>query len=181
MMEDQHGAEQPEGGKGFNCPDCKVTLTIVLDEGAPVHACGQCQGVWVELVDEKALLRIKPEVFSVDELRRLRKLYRPLMKDDPVRLKACPECGDLMYRRNWGGHSGVVVDRCEQHGIWYDEGEIEKVREYIQLGGIEFEKLRLAEGGLSALETKLDQKTAELDLRIISGYRRARLWSVLGF
>ena len=181
MMEGSQDTDKPQGDRNLNCPSCRARLMMVLDEGAPVHTCGQCKGVWVELVDEKALLQIKPEAFSVDELKRLRKLYRPFMKDDPVRLRACPECGELMYRRNWGGHSGVVVDRCEQHGTWYDEGEVEKVREYIQLGGIEFEKLRLAEQGLSALETTLDQKTAELDLRIISGYRRARLWSFLGF
>ena len=180
-MEHESDVMKPEGDEPLHCPSCHKTLTLMLDEGAPIHGCGQCKGVWVELVDEKTLLRIKPAVFSVDELRRLRKLYQPIMKDDPVRLRACPECGELMYRRNWGGHSGVVVDRCERHGTWYDEGEIEKVREYIQLGGIEFEKLRLAEKGLSGLETKLDQKAAELDLRTIHAYRRARLWSFIGF
>ncbi len=126
-------------------------------------------------------MQIKPEVFTVDELQRLRKLYKPFGIDDPVRLRACPVCKELMYRRNWGEHSGVIVDRCEQHGTWYDEGEVEKIREYIELGGIEYEKLRLTEGGLSDLETKLDQKTAELDLRTIRAYRRARLWSIFGF
>ena len=146
-----------------------------------MHACGQCQGLWVKFVDEKSLLRIVPQVFTIDELRRLRKIYQPLGTDDPVRLRACPACKELMYRRNWGGHSGVIVDRCEQHGTWYDAGEVEKIREYIQLGGVEFEKLRLAERGLTELETKLDQRTAELDRRIIGAYRRARLWSLLGF
>lgn len=180
-MAEQLERERSEGGQDLTCPTCRVKLAMVLDEGAPVHACGQCKGLWVEPVDEKTLLRIKPEVFSVDELKRLRRVYQPLTKDDPVRLRACPACGELMYRRNWGGHSGVVVDRCEQHGTWYEEGEVEKIREYIQVGGIEFEKLRLAERGLSDLETKLDQKTAELDLRTIQAYRRARIWSLLGF
>ncbi len=75
----------------------------------------------------------------------------------------------------------MIVDRCEQHGTWYDVDEVEKIREYIQLGGVEFEKLRLAERGLSELETKMDQRTAELDLRTIGAYRRARLWSLFRF
>ena len=135
----------------------------------------------MNFIDEKTLMQMKPAVFTIDELRRLRKFYQPLSKDDPVRLRACPVCKELMYRRNWGGHSGVIVDRCEQHGTWYDAGEVEKIREYIQLGGVEFEKLRLAEQELSELETKVDQRTAELDLRTIGAYRRARLWSLFGF
>src|SRR3989338_7484633 len=147
----------PQGKPILSCPGCHGALTLVLDEGAPVHACARCKGVWVKFVDEKALMQIKPEIFTVDELRRLQAIYKPLGKDDPVRLRACPICNELMYRRNWGGHSGVVVDRCERHGTWYDEREVERIREYIQLGGVEFEKLRIAERGLSELETKVDQ------------------------
>ena len=165
----------------LSCPNCRGSLQQAPDEGVPIHVCRSCNGLWVDPVDEQALLRMKPQVFSIQELKRLRKLYRPLGKDDPVRLRACPVCHELMYRRNWGGHSGVVVDRCEDHGTWYDQGEVEKVREYIELGGIEFEKLRLTERGLSELEVKLDQKAAVLDIRTIQAYRRARMWSWFGF
>ena len=178
MMESRHTADKPDT---LICPSYKQKLRLALDEGAPVYTCERCKGAWVKLANEKAILQVKPQVFSIHELKRLRKLYQPLGKDDPVRLRTCPECNELMYRRNWGGYSGVIVDRCEQHGTWYDEGELEKLREYIVLGGIEFEKFQLAEKGLSDLETKLDQKTSELDLRIIGAYRRARLWSMLGF
>ena len=180
-MDKHWSSTTSESQQTLNCPNCHEPLQVVLDDEAPVHACPSCRGVWVKFVEEKVLLRMKPEVFTIDELKRLRKLYQPLGKDDPVRLRACPVCHELMYRRNWGGHSGVIVDRCEQHGTWYDNGEIEKLREYIQLGGVEFEKLRLAEKGLSDLETKLDQNTAELDLRNIGTYRRARMWRMLGF
>ena len=181
-MEDKHVEDTAVGSTTLICPSCRQELRLALDEGgAPVHACKGCKGVWVSLVDEKVFLRIKPQVFTIHELHRLRKHYQPLGKDDPVRWRACPVCKELMYRRNWGGHSCVIVDRCEQDGTWFDHGEAEKIREYIELGGIEFEKLRLAEKGLSDLETKVDQKTSELDLRIIGAYRRARLWSMLGF
>ena len=163
------------------CSQCKISLQLVLDEGAPVHECEKCKGIWVDFVDEKALLQIKPEAFTVDELRRLRTLYKPLGKLEEARLRACPVCKELMYRRNWGGYSGVVVDRCEQHGTWYDEGEIEKIREYVQLGGVEFEKLRMSEQGFSEMESKLFKEVTRLDVRIDSAYRRARLWSLLGF
>lgn len=169
-----------ESDQELSCPICHRLLKLVLDEGAPVHACERCKGVWVKFVDEKTLMQMQPQILTIDEIRRLRKLYQPVDKLDPGRLRACPVCNELMYRRNWGGYSGVVVDRCEEHGTWYDEGEVEKIREYIQLGGVEFEKLRLAEQGLSELETKVDQRTAELDIRTIQAYQRARLFSLFG-
>jgi len=133
------------------------------------------------VIDEKVLFQIKPEVFTVDEIRRLRRLYKPMGKLEEVRLRVCPACKELMYRKNWGGHSGVVVDRCAQHGSWYDEGEVEKIREYVRLGGIEFEKLSLTEQGLSGLQSKLNNEVTRLDIRIDSAYRRARLWNLLVF
>ena len=166
--------------RSLQCPNCRGPLTMVLDEGAPVDVCGSCRGIWVEWADEKAVLRIRPQAFSIDELHRLRAKYKPLGKDDPVRMRRCAECGELMYRRNWGSHSGVIVDRCEKHGSWFEQGEIEKVREFIEMGGIEFEKLRVAEQGIMELDAKIDRKVDDLEQRFIT-YRRARLWGVIGF
>jgi hypothetical protein len=28
-----------------------------------------------------------------------------------------------MHRRNFGGHSGVIVDECPQHGLFLDSGD----------------------------------------------------------
>lgn len=84
-----------------------------------------------------------------------------------------------MHRINWGTHSGVVVDRCEDHGTWFDEGELDKVREFVLLGGVEYEKYRKSERGLNDLLSKVSRETTRLNLRIDSAYRRARFWSML--
>ena len=86
-----------------------------------------------------------------------------------------------MNRVNWGRHSGVIVDRCEEHGTWYEPGEVEKIREFVALGGVEYEKYKLADEGIRELHYKLDREVARLDREIDSAYRRARLWSLLGF
>lgn len=164
----------------LNCPKCRSSLKIVLNEDVEVDACEKCEGIWVDLVEEKDFFRLKPEVFTVDELRRLRALYKPLGKiEKNVRYLRCPVCGELMYRKNWGSHSGVIVDKCYRHGVWYDQGEADKIREFISHGGIEWEKLRIAEGGLRDLESKLSQQSLRLDKKIDSAYRRARLWSLI--
>ena len=86
-----------------------------------------------------------------------------------------------MQRRNWGSYSGVIVDKCGEHGTWYDDKELAKIREYIALGGIEYEKLKLTESGLSELNLKLTQEVHRLDKSTDSAYRRARLYSIIGF
>ncbi|TLD41133.1 MAG: hypothetical protein JETT_2598 [Candidatus Jettenia ecosi] len=76
-----------------------------------------------------------PEVFTIEELRRLRKYYQSFSRVDPVRYIPCPLCKKLMQRKNWGTHSGIIVDTCYEHGTWYDAEELEKIREFIMRGG----------------------------------------------
>ena len=168
-------------GKIMPCPRCKSSLIIGYDRDVEVDHCEKCEGIWVDLIDEKQLLAIKPDVFSIDELRRLRKLYKPLEHTGRSGYVPCPVCNQLMQRKNWGSYSGVIVDQCGKHGVWYDKGELEKVKEYITLGGIEYEKLRMTEERLSELDLKLMQEVHRLDKKIDSSYMRARLYSILGF
>lgn len=163
------------------CPKCKKPLVVGYDSDVEVDFCEKCNGIWVDHIDEKQLLNIKPEVFSIDELRRLRKLYKPLESINKSGYVPCPICRELMWRRNWGSYSGVIVDKCGEHGAWYDKGELEKIKEYITLGGIEYEKLKLTETGLSELNVKLMRQVYKLDQRIDSAYKRARLYSLIGF
>ena len=167
-------------GRQLKCPKCGHNLLLVFSKDVEVDVCSQCKGIWVDSVEEKQFLNIKPEVFTVDELRQLGKLYHPLATTEPVKYFPCPICQELMNRKIWGSHSGIVVDKCMSHGTWFDEDEIEKVQEFIALGGIEFEKLNIAETGLSNLESKLNHEVTRLDLRVDSTYRRARLWSLMG-
>jgi Zn-finger nucleic acid-binding protein len=52
------------------------------------------------------------------------RLYRP-----------CAVCGALMNRQNYGRKSGVILDLCRAHGIWFDLDELPRVLSWIQNGG----------------------------------------------
>ena len=166
-------------GQELNCPQCHLALKVAIDDGAEVDFCERCKGIWVDFIGEKEILDIKPEIFSVDELRRLHKLYKPLGKVDTRGYIPCPICQQLMHRKNWGSYSGVIVDKCEEHGTWYDAGEITKIREYIKLGGIEYEKFNLAQQGLNDLDRKLTRKIYDVDARLDSVYNQARFYTWL--
>jgi len=50
-----------------------------------------------------------------------------------------------MLRRNFGGQSGIIVDVCAVHGVWFDRGELPRVLEFVERGGLELERRRKAE------------------------------------
>ena len=41
---------------------------------------------------------------------------------------ACPRCNKPMDTANYNYSSGVVIDKCRDHGIWLDKNELEKVQ-----------------------------------------------------
>jgi len=42
----------------------------------------------------------------------------------------------MMNRRNFGKLSGVIVDVCSKHGIWFDLGELPRVMAFVRDGGL---------------------------------------------
>jgi Zn-finger nucleic acid-binding protein len=54
-----------------------------------------------------------------------------------------------MNRANFARCSGVIVDLCKKHGIWFDRDELSRIIEFINKGGLEVarsqEKIRLEE------------------------------------
>lgn len=133
------------------CPKCRKPLAEGYRRDVRVEFCESCQGLWVDPAQEKKLLNITPQVLSVDELKRLRRLYRPSEWLNTSGYVPCPVCRELMWRKNWGSYSGVMVDKCAEHGTWFDKGKIEKVKEYVALGGVEYEKMKLSQGGATII------------------------------
>lgn len=42
-----------------------------------------------------------------------------------------------MQRKNYGRKSGVIVDICAKHGVWFDLHELEEVLAWLRSGGVE--------------------------------------------
>lgn len=113
----------------------------VVDCGpGALHDCGRCGGQFVEhdamrdLVERHDRLDVVP-----------RKPPAPAPVDTHVRYVACPVCGALMNRRNFGANSGVIVDVCAKHGTWFDAGELPRVLSFIESGGLTRARQRQAE------------------------------------
>src|SRR3712207_7332440 len=48
----------------------------------------------------------------------------------------CPSCKQLMHRVNFAGQSGVIIDMCKDHGVWFEREELRKIVEFIRAGGM---------------------------------------------
>src|SRR6478752_545104 len=116
------------------CPDCKLTLRAFEAGAGKLLACERCGGQMVThgllralLEQREALGRAVPSPIDVPR-------GNPLA--DPVRYRACPSCGHMMNRKNFGGSSGIVVDVCALHGTFFDAGELPRVLEFVRRGGL---------------------------------------------
>ena len=65
--------------------------------------------------------------------------FEPLSK---VSYVPCPDCKQLMNRSNFAHASGVIIDICKKHGVWFDAGELPQIIEFIQKGGMEIARER---------------------------------------
>lgn len=75
--------------------------------------------------------------------------------------RRCPECAHDMHRHNFGDVSGVIVDRCHEHGYFLDAGELAYITAFIEGGGLAFTKKRrdaerAKQGGKSERERLAD-------------------------
>lgn len=125
----------PAAPDGLVCPACRVPCVSYAGHtrgGGLLVECGRCGGQFVE----HALL---------EELLERREVHRPVERAPPrphnplarpVRYVGCPRCGVLMNRNNFGGASGIVVDVCSRHGVWFDAGELPRVLAFVAAGGL---------------------------------------------
>jgi hypothetical protein len=55
-----------------------------------------------------------------------------------------------MNRSNYGRISGVILDSCKDHGLWFDQDELRRVLAFIEAGGLD----RSRERQIQELEEK---------------------------
>lgn len=127
--------------QGIDCPGCGNPMEVDTERGIEIHRCIACAGLWLDpgelesMVDDPG-----PTQADLPTLREGMKEVR--VATGPVRYRKCPRCQHVMARRNYGSHSGVVVDECRQHGMYLDPGEFEAIEAFIKLGGLALERSR---------------------------------------
>lgn len=115
----------------MKCPGCKAALKSIAYEGIHLETCDGCGGEWLDAEELGHIARARETRFTPEERRAVAaaaKITGVKIKDHDRDL-ACPKCGGTTDAINYGGDSGVIIDRCTScHGIWLDKAELEAVQ-----------------------------------------------------
>ncbi len=106
------------------CPRCDDTLHARQAGQHRIHACPGCGGIWLGHPVLRKVLQDKGNDKALNILLGKRHEIDQLPKRHPVAYLPCPQCGELMHRRNFAGRSGVIIDECAAHGLWFDRHEL---------------------------------------------------------
>jgi Zn-finger nucleic acid-binding protein len=135
--------------KNLGCPRCTGSLSARRYHELEVDECDACGGL---LLSASMMDRIVASRDGASGLR-LALPSRPQSRETAVRYILCPVCSKSMNREAFGRISGVVVDVCREHGVWFDPGELAEVLSFIERGGLtrarERERLELEEAARS--------------------------------
>ena len=126
--------------KGGDCPRCRVPLEGNTIGETYLRGCTKCDGVWLEAAAFEAICADRESQSAVLGFLDKRTLRgTPLTKINYI---PCPDCGQLMNRNNFAKASGVIVDICKHHGVWFDADELPSIIGFIQKGGMELARQR---------------------------------------
>jgi len=117
------------------CPRCKTGLKHLKIDSIALRECESCGGLWSEpSVFEKICTDQENQSAAVSFFGE-----RPQAGSKPVPINyvPCPQCKQLMNRSNFARSSGVIVDICKEHGVWFDVGQLPKIIEFIKSGGLD--------------------------------------------
>jgi len=115
------------------CPRCQVPMRGKQIGEFSVSECPDCGGFFIphetfEMMQDNS----SRVIFSGQGVHK-----HEAQPEQSVRYVRCPVCLKMMNRQNFARISGVIVDICQGHGIWFDFGEVEKIMDFIARGGLQ--------------------------------------------
>ena len=120
------------------CPACDGTLRhIRIDLPTPltIERCGNCCGLFFNPGELEHVLDAQTNPVVVIDYQQIDVLASDVSDPGEIRYLKCPVCAERMSRYNFGGRSGVILDRCGAHGFWLEGGELRRLAEWWRVGG----------------------------------------------
>ncbi|MEC7583257.1 MAG: hypothetical protein VYE77_02985 [Planctomycetota bacterium] len=124
----------------MQCPGCSAAMSPT---DAFLH-CDGCSIAWLTNTDFDRLLAETERRFRPDALAALEAECRQRHKDlaaqafeegAAVKYYDCPDCGSQMSRRAFAQTSGIIVNRCVEHGLLLGDADLLQVLDFIRRGG----------------------------------------------
>ena len=119
----------------MRCPTCDASLTTIEYEGIHLDACPEGCGEWLDASELRHVVQVREKRFNEEERCAVAAAAKitpmPLAEHD--RDLTCPKCGAPTTPVNYGGDTGIVIDRCGGcRGIWLDAGELDNIQMVVE-------------------------------------------------
>jgi Zn-finger nucleic acid-binding protein len=121
--------------KGGTCPRCGGALAPHAMGSVSSDRCGGCGGSWFDRGEVQRALDLTVRGEAPRGWRRT--LPKASGPPEAVRYVPCVRCGERMARRLVAPLSGVIVDVCRHHGLWFDAGEWERFEAFVAADGLQ--------------------------------------------
>lgn len=167
------------------CPRCKKTLKHIGIGSVTVRECTTCGGFWTATDTFETICADQESQAAVMGF--IGSEANPNAHPSAISYVPCPDCKTLMNRSNFARSSGVIVDMCKQHGVWFDADELPKIIEFVNKGGLarsrEKEKITIADERqkLRDDQRRLEMKERRSGARFKNEEDSPILSGVLGF
>jgi Zn-finger nucleic acid-binding protein len=164
-MISRYTVEKPESKR--ICPRCHIPLQVIdlrLGEKFYIERCERCLGLFFDPGELEALLdKTVTHVYEIDR-QRLDEIQNVKRSSEyPLSYIDCPVCGKLMNRINFGSRSGVIADKCRDHGLWLDGGELRQILEWVKAGGDLYHRQK----ELEMKQLELEQEKKNIHFKMI--------------
>jgi Zn-finger nucleic acid-binding protein len=120
------------------CPHCSIPLAVIEFDTEPkirIERCTTCYGTFFNPGELEALLDAQTNPLIWLDPAQLNQIATDFSHDREIIYHKCPMCAERMSHLNFGGRSGVIVDRCGTHGVWLEGSELRRLTEWWRAGG----------------------------------------------
>jgi len=120
-----------------DCPRCQIKLNRLEIEEINLRECEKCSGLWADAETFETVCANRESQSVV--LNFISAKHSATENKTPVKVNyvPCPDCRQLMNRSNFARSSGVIIDLCKQHGVWFDAEELPRIIEFVRQGGLD--------------------------------------------
>lgn len=119
----------------MQCPNCDASLRTIEYEGIRIETCDGCGGEWLDAEELGNIVKAREVKFTPEERQAIAQTtgITGVKLSDVDRDLKCPKCGGTTDAFNYGGDTGIILDRCTGcKGFWLDGNEIEKIQKLVE-------------------------------------------------
>ncbi len=120
----------------MQCPSCSFApMQAMQYEGVTVENCPQCGGYWLDKAELNIINTVREKKFDPETCRAIADQtgVQGVKLENVDRDLVCPKCGATTDPVNFGGNTGIILDRCTGcGGFWLDKGELANVQQLVE-------------------------------------------------